>query len=179
MCVSANENVLRPFFFFLTVKKILFLWCFPRPLFLFLSTFLLLYHPFIPLYPPIGAYFCHWFLSKNSRLDSRTLACLTTLIFLQDPILFCFYILVQWAGKCVCVWANDQSIHSKLTWLVFSSVTVAPHITENNNDSFLASFNAGSTPLDNDSTVLDNLLPSAQGWPMEDLTGEVHDLMLR
>ncbi|KAI8337904.1 hypothetical protein BC941DRAFT_469902 [Chlamydoabsidia padenii] len=58
-------------------------------------------------------------------------------------------------------------------------ITVAPHITESSNDSFLASFNAGSTSLDNNSTVMDNLLPSTQGWPMEDLTGEVHDLMLR
>jgi hypothetical protein len=161
----------------LTVKKSFFFDAFhARSSFFFPLFFCFTNH--LSLFTPTGAYLllCHWFLSNNSRFDSRTFDWLTTLTFLQDPILFCFLL---WYHGRVSVWANDQSNHSRLTWLVFSSVTVAPHITENNSDSFLASFNASSTPLDNDSTVLDNLLPSTQGWPMEDLTGEVHDLMLR
>ncbi|KAI8089275.1 uncharacterized protein BX664DRAFT_332606 [Halteromyces radiatus] len=58
-------------------------------------------------------------------------------------------------------------------------VTIAPQLAKNDNDSFLAAFNANTTQLENTNSTMDDLLSSTHGWPMEDLTGEVHDLMLR
>ncbi|CAO3592177.1 unnamed protein product [Absidia cylindrospora] len=59
--------------------------------------------------------------------------------------------------------------------------TLAQQLPKTNNNAFLAAFNADSSRLDdnNPGACMDNLIPSTHGWPIEDLTGEVHDLMLR
>ncbi|ORZ15251.1 hypothetical protein BCR42DRAFT_416727 [Absidia repens] len=57
-------------------------------------------------------------------------------------------------------------------------VTIAPQPTKSDNDAFLTSFNANPTSSFETQSDMESLLPS-HGWPMEDLTGEVQDLMLR
>jgi hypothetical protein len=59
-------------------------------------------------------------------------------------------------------------------------VTAAAHLTENESNGFLTSFDADALSMDNNTTDLGTIaLPSTHGWPLEDLTGNVHDLMLR